>query len=64
MKTALRMPAAWVRGRAHKELGKLADLAGDRAGAIREFQAALGLCRAAHDSPCADEAVKFLRGRP
>ena len=28
----------WIHGRAHKELGKLADLAGDRARAIAEYR--------------------------
>ncbi len=51
----------WIRGRAHKELGKLADLAGDRAGAIAEYRAAVTLCRADHDPDCADEATRLMR---
>jgi tetratricopeptide (TPR) repeat protein len=33
----------WVRGRAHAELGKLADLAGDRRKAREQYQVAVGL---------------------
>jgi len=51
----------WLRGRAHKELGKLADLAGDRAGAIAEYRLASSLCREHHDSACADEATALIR---
>jgi tetratricopeptide (TPR) repeat protein len=51
----------WVQGRAHKELGKLADLAGDRPAAIREYRAALGLCRAGRDLPCTVEAKQLLQ---
>jgi len=50
----------WVRGRIHKELGKLADLAGDRARALDEYRLADRLCRADHDSDCAED-VKTLK---
>jgi len=46
----------WLRGRIHKELGKLADLAGDRARARDEYQQAARLCRQDKDAACADEA--------
>ena len=50
----------WVRGRIHKELGKLADLAGDRPRALEEYRLADRLCRADRDADCADE-VKTLK---
>jgi tetratricopeptide (TPR) repeat protein len=50
----------WVRGRIHKELGKLADLAGDRPRALDEYRLADRLCRAGRDADCADE-VKTLK---
>jgi tetratricopeptide (TPR) repeat protein len=46
----------WVRGGVHKELGKLADLAGDRARALDEYRIADRLCRADRDADCAEEA--------
>jgi tetratricopeptide (TPR) repeat protein len=51
----------WIRGRAHKELGKLADLAGDRAGAIAEYRAAIRLCQADHDPDGAEEAKRWVK---
>jgi len=50
----------WVRGRVHKELGKLADLAGARVRALDEYAVADRLCRADHDSDCSDE-IKALK---
>jgi hypothetical protein len=50
----------WVRGRAHRELGKLADLAGDRPRALAEYREADRLCRADRDTECTDE-LKALR---
>jgi hypothetical protein len=51
----------WIRGRAHKELGKLAGLAGDRPAAVAEFRTAVTLCRRDHDSSCAEEATRLMR---
>ncbi len=51
----------WLHGRAHKELGKLADLAGNRAGAISEYRVAQKMCRVGRDDECADEAAKLVR---
>jgi hypothetical protein len=53
----------WVRGRARKELGKLADLAGDRAHALAEYRLADRLCRQDHDSLCADELKPLFKRR-
>ena len=50
----------WVRGRVHKELGKLADLAGDRPRAMGEYQRAARLCRQDKDSACVDEVEALL----
>jgi len=51
----------WLRGRIHKELGKLADLAGDRARARGEYEQAARLCRQDKDSVCADEVKGLLK---
>jgi tetratricopeptide (TPR) repeat protein len=48
--------ADWIRGRAHKELGKIADLTGNRSGALAEYRLAKQICRDQHDQVCADEA--------
>jgi tetratricopeptide (TPR) repeat protein len=55
----------WLRGRIHLELGKVADLDGDRARAVDEFRAADRLCRADHDAECvADAAALFRSSHP
>jgi tetratricopeptide (TPR) repeat protein len=51
----------WLRGRAHKELGKLADLTGDRSRATEEYRTAERICRAHHDSDCSDEAAALTK---
>jgi tetratricopeptide (TPR) repeat protein len=52
---------AWVRGRAHLERGKLADLRADRAQALQEYRAALQICRAQDDEVCTDSAKALLQ---
>jgi tetratricopeptide (TPR) repeat protein len=51
----------WLRGRIHKELGKLADLAGDRSRARGEYEQAGRFCRQDKDSACADEVKALLK---
>ena len=51
----------WVRGRAHRELGKVADLRGDRSRAADEYRLAIRIGRAENDSTSADEAAKLLK---
>jgi len=51
----------WLHGRAHKELGKLADLVGNRAAAVAEYRAAQKLCRAGRDDECGSEVGKLIR---
>lgn len=51
----------WLHGRAHKELGKIADLSGDRQRAMTEYRTANRICREQHDSTCADEASALIR---
>ena len=51
----------WVRGRIHKELGKLADTAGNRTRALEELALAERLCRQDHDAACADEAKTLAK---
>jgi tetratricopeptide (TPR) repeat protein len=53
----------WVTGRAHAELGKLADLRGDRATARREFERAVALATEDND-PIGAEAARAWIGRP
>ena len=50
----------WLHGRAHKELGKIADRSGDRSRAITEYRAASRICREQHDNACADEATALI----
>jgi tetratricopeptide (TPR) repeat protein len=51
----------WVRGRIHKELGKVADLTGDRARALAEYRTADQLCRADRDATCSDDARALIK---
>ena len=53
----------WLHGRAHKELGKIADLSGDRSRAIGEYRIANRICREQHDGACADEASALIGQR-
>jgi tetratricopeptide (TPR) repeat protein len=53
----------WVTGRAHAELGKLADLRGDRATARSHFQQAVRLAEEDDDSVGAAAAERWI-GRP
>jgi tetratricopeptide (TPR) repeat protein len=50
----------WVRGNVHKELGKLADLGGDRPRALDEYRLADRLCRQDRDGDCSGEAKKLM----
>jgi tetratricopeptide (TPR) repeat protein len=64
VKRALGLEARkWVTGRAHAELGKLADLRGDRATARREFERALALAEQDND-PIGAEAAERWVSRP
>jgi len=51
----------WVRGRAHGELGKLADLHGHRTEALEEYRTAVRLCRAGNDRPCSEDVSRLIR---
>ena len=50
----------WVAGRAHAELGKLADLRGDRPAARAEFQQAIALARQDNDPAGEAAASRWL----
>ena len=64
LRKVLTLPAPeWLSGRAHKELGKIADLSGDRAQALNEYRTASRICRDQHDSPCVDEVVRLMVAR-
>lgn len=49
----------WVHGRAHLELGKLADRGGDRTRARAEYDRAIALCGSDNDPRGADEARRL-----
>ena len=51
----------WVQGRVHTELGKLADRAGDRAGALAEYRQAIRLCSGDDDDVCAKTARDLMK---
>jgi Flp pilus assembly protein TadD len=51
----------WVHGRAHLELGKIAQKAGDRALARQEFQTAIELCGSDNDPAPVEEARQLLK---
>jgi hypothetical protein len=50
----------WVRGRATVELGKVADLRGDRGSARASYREAIALCEADRDPICASEGRQWL----
>ena len=50
----------WVHGRSHLELGKLADLSGNRTLAVAEYRRAAALCGADRDPVARDEAARYL----
>lgn len=54
-------PVGWVRGRIHLELGKLADLAGQRADAIAEYRTAKAACESNSDPIGAKEADALIK---
>ena len=52
---------AWLRGRAHKELGKVEDLRWNRAAAIEHYREAGRVGKAEHDSASSDEVAALLK---
>ena len=50
----------WLRGRIHKELGKVADLEGDRSRAVASYRRAEGLCRTEGDDPCTKDLKALI----
>lgn len=52
----------WVKGRAHAELGRLAQLAGNREQARQEYRLAIQLAEKGNDPPGKAEAERLLRG--
>jgi hypothetical protein len=64
LQAALTDPArGWIQGRIHTELGKLADLAGDRPRALDEYRLAVRLCADDQDDTCAKEAKALMKKR-
>jgi tetratricopeptide (TPR) repeat protein len=54
-------PVGWVRGRIHVELGKLADLAGNRSKALSYYTDAASICSRSNDPACEAEAERFKK---
>lgn len=54
-------PEPWVQGRIHLELGKLADLAGQRTAAIARYRTARDMGRSANDPLGVADADRLLR---
>ena len=52
---------AWLRGRAHKELGKVEDLRGHRAAAVEHYRQAVRIGQDGHDPASADEAAALVK---
>jgi tetratricopeptide (TPR) repeat protein len=52
---------AWVQGRVHIEIGKLADLAGHRSTAIGEYRQAVRLCDGGEDDACVKDASALIK---
>ena len=61
LRASLALPARdWVHGRSHLELGKLADLAGNRAAATAEYRQAAALCAKDRDPAGRQQAERYL----
>lgn len=56
-------PLGWVQGRITLELGKAADVDGDRARAVSHYQQASAICRAQQDPACTEEATRLIGSR-
>ena len=54
-------PVAWVRGRIHVELGKIADLEGRRPDAVAAYETAKVACERGSDPACVAEANRWSR---
>ncbi|HXH08025.1 MAG TPA: tetratricopeptide repeat protein [Vicinamibacterales bacterium] len=50
----------WIRGRVQLELGRIADLRGDRAAAVAHYREARALCESDRDTRCARDAAALL----
>lgn len=55
------LPAGWVNGRIHLELGKVADLSGRRPDAVTAYQTAKTVCDTNSDTVCSAEAARLQR---
>jgi tetratricopeptide (TPR) repeat protein len=55
------LPAGWVNGRIHLELGKIADLSGRRPDAVTAYQTAKTVCDTNSDTVCSAEAARLQR---
>ena len=62
LNTALGLqPVEWVRGRIHVDLGKLADLAGNRSKALAEYTDGGAICSRSNDPACVAEAERLKK---
>jgi tetratricopeptide (TPR) repeat protein len=61
LRQALASPGrGWVHGRSHLELGKLADLSGNRTAAMAEYRQAAALCARDRDPAGRQQAERYL----
>lgn len=56
-------PLGWVQGRINIELGKAADIDGDRPRAVSFYQRAAGICQSQQDPACVEEATRLAGSR-
>ena len=56
-------PLGWVEGRINVELGKVADIEGDRQRAVSLYQTAARICLAQQDPACKEEADRLAGSR-
>ena len=64
LETALtQSPLGWVQGRITMELGKLADLEGNREAAVAQYRRAISICETNQDPACKEEATRLAGTR-
>jgi tetratricopeptide (TPR) repeat protein len=56
-------PLGWVQGRITVELGKVADLEGNRPAAVAHYQRAIAICEANQDPACKEDATRLAGTR-
>ena len=54
-------PLGWIKGRSHVELGKIDDLGGRRADALKHYETAKTTCETSRDPSCVNDATRLIR---